>query len=579
MMGRIDSRLRQAKPGGEHPDRPCLGGVSCVAVGDPAQCEPIRDQQLYDVAPHRKTATDQDLAAVRLSNAGLEVYRTFEDVVILTTCHRLARIDDPRTPADHEFNERAERFVHVLRRLRDLEWTAEDYFWLCQRKVGRLSFQERARFADAPVLLDYRKSTEDNPDNNCDEYNRGYLRKTARALGVPVIRFAARHEGMSDREAAELTPDEFNGLMPELELCEGARVLLTHNLAVEHGLMNGTQGVVQQIVFAPGGGPDAERPELRMPEAVVVDFPGYAGPRFYDDARGGGGRGESERRLRRLRRGAAASGDAEASEAEASAPTDGQQPSDLGAAAASDPPGRAPPGRHADPVPADAGLGHHALEGAGDDAGPRQGAADARGVDAGRGLRGALPRAAPGPPGAGRRLPRPGDDHEAGRAGELPAAGALGAAAAREVLADDPAPHARPGVVRPRAPAGRPRCTTPPSACWRACGRRRRLADEDVVPATLRRSARGAARRQARGCVEERGCRRLGARGGGRGSGGQEDEEEEEEEEARACCSACGRACCSSRTSSRSRRPAACSTSTTCTACGASSDSGERPRR
>ena len=72
--------------------------------------------------------------------------------------------------------------------------------------------------------------------------------------------------------------------MPELELCEGARVLLTHNLAVEHGLMNDTQGVLQQIVFVPGGGPDAERVELRMPEAVVVDFPGFAGPRFYDDA-------------------------------------------------------------------------------------------------------------------------------------------------------------------------------------------------------------------------------------------------------------------------------------------------------
>ena len=56
MMGRVDSRLSQAKPGGEHPDRPCLGGVSCVTVGDPAQCEPIRDQPLYDVAPHRKTA-------------------------------------------------------------------------------------------------------------------------------------------------------------------------------------------------------------------------------------------------------------------------------------------------------------------------------------------------------------------------------------------------------------------------------------------------------------------------------------------------------------------------------------------
>ena len=70
MMGRIDSRLRQARPGGEHPERPGLGGVSCVAVGDPAQCEATRDQQLFDIAPHLKTATDQELATASSSGSG-----------------------------------------------------------------------------------------------------------------------------------------------------------------------------------------------------------------------------------------------------------------------------------------------------------------------------------------------------------------------------------------------------------------------------------------------------------------------------------------------------------------------------
>ena len=128
MMGRVDSCLRQAKPGGEHPNRPCLGGSA-----SPSATSRSTTWRRTGRRPRTRTSP------VRLSNAGLEVYRTFEDVVILTTCHPLMRIDAPRSPAKLEFNERAERFVHVLRHLRDLEWTADDYFWLCQRKVGRLN--------------------------------------------------------------------------------------------------------------------------------------------------------------------------------------------------------------------------------------------------------------------------------------------------------------------------------------------------------------------------------------------------------------------------------------------------------
>ena len=55
MMGHIDSRLEQAKAG-RNPQTESLGGCSCVIVGDPAQCEAIMDQQIYDVAPHKDTA-------------------------------------------------------------------------------------------------------------------------------------------------------------------------------------------------------------------------------------------------------------------------------------------------------------------------------------------------------------------------------------------------------------------------------------------------------------------------------------------------------------------------------------------
>ena len=54
-MGRIDSRLNQAKAG-SNAKSASLGGVSSVLSGDPAQCEAISDQQPYDTNAHRETA-------------------------------------------------------------------------------------------------------------------------------------------------------------------------------------------------------------------------------------------------------------------------------------------------------------------------------------------------------------------------------------------------------------------------------------------------------------------------------------------------------------------------------------------
>ena len=84
-MGKIDSRTTQAK-GGPNVHQDTLGGMSCVCIGDPAQCEAMRDQQCYDMKPHHGKSSDN---ARDYSNAGLAVYQEFDTVVILSKVHRL----------------------------------------------------------------------------------------------------------------------------------------------------------------------------------------------------------------------------------------------------------------------------------------------------------------------------------------------------------------------------------------------------------------------------------------------------------------------------------------------------------
>ena len=179
----------------------------------------------------------------------MKVYSEFTKVIVLTKTHRLTKIDDPQTDEDRAFNDRADRFVRMLRRLRDLEWSIEDYYWLCKRKRSQLTLRERDEFSSAPVIMDFRRTTEDNPEDNCEFYNKAYLRQMVRKSGAPLIRIQAQHTGISEDEGRKLGDEHFNGLAFEFEVAEEALVILISNLAIEHGLMNGTQGAVVRIIF------------------------------------------------------------------------------------------------------------------------------------------------------------------------------------------------------------------------------------------------------------------------------------------------------------------------------------------
>ena len=99
-----------------------------------------------------------------------------------------------------------------------------------------------------------------------------------------MVAFDAIHEGISQAQGLAMEESQFNGLASHVELSDEARVILTQNINPEVGLMNGTQAVVKQIVYAPGTHPNHENPACRLPACILVDVPKYTGPIFFEDA-------------------------------------------------------------------------------------------------------------------------------------------------------------------------------------------------------------------------------------------------------------------------------------------------------
>ena len=66
--------------------------------------------------------------------------------------------------------------------------------------------------------------------------------------------------------------DDFRGMEAELIMCTGARVLLTQNLWVEAGLMNGAMGIVKGFMWPENADPQSERIEERTPLCVFIEF-------------------------------------------------------------------------------------------------------------------------------------------------------------------------------------------------------------------------------------------------------------------------------------------------------------------
>ena len=203
------------------------------------------------------------------------------DVVILREIHRIDR-GEGRGLGDREqeeFRREADKFQEVTGRMASCEWTRPEHEWLSRRNYSRLSAEERARFEDAPLLMDGRRMKSDGQDG-AEQMNGRELVKLATRADRPILRVKSSHD-KPRRETAfraeALDSDEFNHLSAFLHLCEGARVLLTRNEWVEAGLMNGAIGTVRGFVWPEGGDPNAKKADgkedlTKQALCVIVEF-------------------------------------------------------------------------------------------------------------------------------------------------------------------------------------------------------------------------------------------------------------------------------------------------------------------
>ena len=177
------------------------------------------------------------------SNNGIVAYKQFKEVYELDKVQR-------------QSGEEQQRFREILFRLRDGDSSFDDWKILSKRFDKNLNQVERDRFKDAVFILT--KWEEVDKDNN----------EMLRNLNRPIAKISAVHTG--GKEAKRANSDVAKGLEAQILLAKGCRVILTSNLWTEAGLVNGSMGIVQDILFKEQGSP-------ALPTAVFVKFEKYNG--------------------------------------------------------------------------------------------------------------------------------------------------------------------------------------------------------------------------------------------------------------------------------------------------------------
>lgn len=235
LFGKINARLCEAFP--QHADT-VLGGCSCLLFGDFAQLPPVMDLPLY-------TATQRS----SFSDLGRSVYQCFDKAIILTEILR----------QQGQSNEQI-LFRAILSHMRNATLTRDDWQYLLAQTPTRL--HDLSAFSNALRLF---PTIESVTTYNCNKLH---------ASGFPIATIKAIHSGT---HADKGTSEDASGLDPIVSIAHGARIMLTTNLWVETGLVNGAMGTILAICYQHGQPPD-------LPTAVMVQFDNYSGPTLNDNS-------------------------------------------------------------------------------------------------------------------------------------------------------------------------------------------------------------------------------------------------------------------------------------------------------
>ena len=203
-----------------------------MLIGDFGQLPPVMDLPLYTT-----------IARSQISDLGRTAYQMFTMSIVLEQVMRQSRQDADQI-----------HFRDVLLRMRNAELSVTDWEYLMSQTPARV--QDKSSFDNALHLY---PTVEEVVQHNIHQLQRNQQ---------PIAIIKAHHTGPN---ASKATTDQAGGLEPEVCLAQDARVMLTANLWVETGLVNGAIGTVCDICYLQGGPPD-------LPLAVMIKFDSYSGP-------------------------------------------------------------------------------------------------------------------------------------------------------------------------------------------------------------------------------------------------------------------------------------------------------------
>jgi hypothetical protein len=237
LLAAISSRMGEVWP--RHRDQ-FFGGRSVMLIGDFFQLPPVAERALY---------TSQTNVLSETAIVGRNAYRAFSRTVELK---EVVRQQGPEQAA----------FRDALEGLRHNNPTHNQWRLLSTRVQSALTLEEVRSFDNA--LRIYPRNVMVN------DYNLTHLEQ----LNKPC--YAAIAENTGPR-AHEVEAADAGNLHQKVPLVVGARVMLTENVWVDVGLVNGAIGTVHDIAWKTGADPKEESPFV-----VLVKFDRYTGPACFD---------------------------------------------------------------------------------------------------------------------------------------------------------------------------------------------------------------------------------------------------------------------------------------------------------
>ena len=226
--------------------------TSIILVGDFGQLDPIDDWSMCDNEATYMTCPKNQKHLWKHALQGHRLLQTFDEAIILKQIHR---------------SKEDKWWTESCLRLRNFECTKEDdwdYWREHDLDRGHFNQEQIDYFENEAVWLCAR----------CEDVGTRNGRKLAQMADrykELIHKIVAVH---SRKSACKLSSVAFEGLRPVIHLVRGCKVMLCRNIAYLFGLANGTRGTLVGVVYGSAG-------VGSFPEALIVDFPSYNGPRFY----------------------------------------------------------------------------------------------------------------------------------------------------------------------------------------------------------------------------------------------------------------------------------------------------------